>query len=128
MELFHLRNSNSAGPADLAFGYGVSTDTPLIGDWDGNGVDTVGIYRNGAFYSGTAILPVMQTWPLVMAYQRDTPVVGDWDGNGVDTVGIYRNGVILPQEQQLRRYCRPGLWLWHIQGYTGSRRLGRKWC
>jgi len=30
---FYLRNSNSAGPADMAFGYGIPYDTPLVGDW-----------------------------------------------------------------------------------------------
>ena len=28
----------------------LSTDTPLVGDWNGDGTDTVGIYRNGNFY------------------------------------------------------------------------------
>ena len=47
---FYLRNTNGAGNADLVFGYGISTDTPLVGDWNGDGTDTVGIYRNGNFY------------------------------------------------------------------------------
>jgi hypothetical protein len=34
--MFFLRNSNTNGIADLVFGYGLSTDTPLIGDWDGS--------------------------------------------------------------------------------------------
>jgi len=32
---FFLKNSNAPGPADMTFGYGISTDTPLVGDWDG---------------------------------------------------------------------------------------------
>jgi hypothetical protein len=32
---FFLRNSNSSGPADLAFTYGLINETPLVGDWDG---------------------------------------------------------------------------------------------
>jgi murein DD-endopeptidase MepM/ murein hydrolase activator NlpD len=87
---FSLRNSNSAGNADLAFNYGIPGDTPLVGDWDGNGVDTVGIYRTSAFYlrnsnnAGNADLAFNYGIP------GDTPLVGDWDGNSVDTIGIYR--------------------------------------
>jgi hypothetical protein len=32
---FYLRNSNTAGNADMAFGYGIPGDTPLVGNWDG---------------------------------------------------------------------------------------------
>ncbi len=32
---FYLRNSNTAGPADLAFNYGIPGDTQLVGDWEG---------------------------------------------------------------------------------------------
>ena len=49
-------------------------DTPLVGDWNGDGNDTVGIYRNGAFYlrnSNTAGYA-----DLVFGYgiSADTPV------------------------------------------------------
>jgi len=89
---FFLKNSNSAGNADLVFEYGISSDTPLVGDWNGDGTDTVGIYRDGNFFlknsnsAGNA--------DLVFGYgiSSDTPLVGDWNGDGTDTVGIYRNG------------------------------------
>jgi len=32
---FYLRNSNTAGIADLVFGYGIPGDTPLAGAWNG---------------------------------------------------------------------------------------------
>jgi len=90
---FYLRNSNSAGNADLAFNYGVPGDTPLVGDWDGNGVDTVGIYRNSAFYVRNSNSAGNADLAFKYGVPGDTPLVGDWDGNGVDTIGIYRNGV-----------------------------------
>lgn len=34
----------------LTFNYGMPSDIPLVGDWDGNGNDTVGVYRNSKFY------------------------------------------------------------------------------
>ena len=27
-----------------------ATDPPTVGDWDGNGSDTIGVYRSGMFY------------------------------------------------------------------------------
>ncbi len=88
---FYLRNSNSAGPADLAFNYGIPGDTPLVGDWDGNIVDTVGIYRNSAFYLRNSNSAGPADLTFNYGIPGDTPLVSDWDGNVVDTVGIYRN-------------------------------------
>jgi hypothetical protein len=51
---FYLRNSNSAGPADVTFRYGPTSSTwkPIAGDWDQDGTDTVGLYNptTGTFY------------------------------------------------------------------------------
>jgi hypothetical protein len=41
----YLRNSNSAGDADISFLYGNPGDQILVGDWDGDGDDSVGVYR-----------------------------------------------------------------------------------
>jgi hypothetical protein len=89
---FYLRNTNTAGLADMAFGYGIATDTPLVGDWNRDGIDTVGIYRNGAFYlrNTNTAGPADMTFGYGIA--TDTPIVGDWNGDGIDTVGVFRNG------------------------------------
>jgi hypothetical protein len=41
-----LRNSNTGGVADLTFNYGPGGlgFKPLVGDWNGDGVDTIGLY------------------------------------------------------------------------------------
>ncbi len=85
-----LRSSNTSGPADALFSYGDPGDVPLVGDWNGDGIDTLGIRRGNAFYlrnsntGGPA--------DLTFAYGRagDTVVTGDWNGNGIDTIGIRR--------------------------------------
>jgi hypothetical protein len=41
----YFRNSNSTGIADLEFIYGDPGDKLVAGDWDGDGTDTVGVYR-----------------------------------------------------------------------------------
>lgn len=89
---WHLRNTNSAGSSDLTFNFGTSTDTPVVGDWDGNGTVTVGFARaNGSNLewhlrnSNSA-----GSSDLIFNYgtSTDRPLVGDWDGNGTTTVGF----------------------------------------
>jgi hypothetical protein len=45
---YHLRNSLTSGPADTVFGYGNPTDTAFTGDWNGDGVDSIGVRRDSA--------------------------------------------------------------------------------
>ena len=47
---FYLRTSNSTGVADIAFQYANAGDTPVCGDWNGDGIDTVGAVRAGTWY------------------------------------------------------------------------------
>ena len=39
------RDALSGGPAEVQFGYGLATDVPVVGDWTGEGRDTVGVRR-----------------------------------------------------------------------------------
>jgi PKD repeat protein len=91
---FYLRNSNTGGNADIFFGYGnLAGDIPVVGDWDGNGVDTIGVCRNGVFYLRNSNSNGIADLAFTYGQAGDVPVVGDWDGNGVDTIGVFRNGV-----------------------------------
>ena len=50
---FFLRNSNSTGVADISFNYAAGAGwIPISGDWNGDGIDTVGFYdqAGGIFY------------------------------------------------------------------------------
>src|ERR1700752_821412 len=42
---FHLRASQSSGPADVMFTYGRPGGITLLGDWNGDGVRTPGVVR-----------------------------------------------------------------------------------
>ena len=91
--VYYLRNTNTAGNADLTFTYGTQGDIPVTGDWTGKGYDSVGMYRNGVYYlrnSNTA-----GNADLAFAYGStgDIPVTGDWTGKGYTSIGMYRNGV-----------------------------------
>lgn len=93
---FHLKGRAAGGSADSLFKLGTpvtaSRLVPLIGDWNGDGIDSAGIYdpavsefhlQNRVGYDGD----------VVFRFGRPNsawiPLVGDWDGDGVDTIGLY---------------------------------------
>jgi hypothetical protein len=87
---WYLKNSTTGGAADLVFPYGDPADQAVKGDWDGNGTDTVGIYRDGVFYLKNTNGPGNADVVIGFGVPGDIPVAGDWDGDGVDTIGVYR--------------------------------------
>ncbi|SNR73717.1 N-acetylmuramoyl-L-alanine amidase [Blastococcus mobilis] len=68
-------------------------DVPLTCDWDGDGRDTVGLFRRGQFILFDSNSP---TAPITAAFYygnpTDIPLCGDWDGDGDDTVAVWRGG------------------------------------
>jgi hypothetical protein len=92
---WYLRDANSAGANNIAsFIYGGPGDIPMVGDWDGNGTSTVGVYRAGVWYLRNANSAGSHTiTSFAYGGGTDVPLVGDWDGNGTDTVGVYKSGV-----------------------------------
>jgi subtilisin len=90
-ELF-LKNANSSGFADTHIIFGNPGDYPVAGDWNGDGVDSVGIYRNAVFYLRNSNTTGFADIVVPFGSPGDQPVVGDWNGDGVDTIGVYRNG------------------------------------
>jgi hypothetical protein len=93
----YLKNSNTSGFADVQINYGLGGDYPVVGDWDGNGTVTIGIYRNGSFYLRNSNSIGFADMVFSFGIPGDQPVAGDWDGDGVDTIGVYRpsNGQFL---------------------------------
>jgi hypothetical protein len=88
----YLKNSNTTGFADVAINYGLPSDYPIAGDWDGNGTTTIGIYRNGSFYLRNSNTIGFADVVFAFGAPGDQPVAGDWNNDGVDTIGVYRNG------------------------------------
>ena len=88
--LLYLKNSNDTGFADAALNYGLPGDYPVVGDWDGNGTVTIGIYRQGYFYLKNANTLGFADIVFPFGEPGDQPIAGDWNGDGVDTIGIYR--------------------------------------
>ena len=72
------------------------SDQPVVGDWNGDGVDDLGFYRNGRFYldaNGNGNWDGVAGGDVVHRFGQGgySPVVGDWDGDGTDEIGAYRN-------------------------------------
>ena len=89
--IVYLKNSNTGGFADLNLIYGIAGDQPIAGDWDGNGTDTLGIYRNGTFFLRNSNTTGPADIVFSFGAPGDQPVAGDWDGNGSVTIGVYRS-------------------------------------
>jgi Zn-dependent metalloprotease len=87
--LLYLKNSNSSGFADAALNYGLPGDYPVVGDWDGNGTVTIGIYRNGTFFLRNSNTLGFAEVVFPFGNPGDQPIAGDWDGDGVDTIGVF---------------------------------------
>ena len=82
---------------DHCLGFGMTGDTPVVGDWDGSSRAKIGIFRNGIWvldYNGNEQFDDCTTdHCLGFGMPGDTPVVGDWDGSGRSKIGIFRDGL-----------------------------------
>ena len=87
-----LKNNHATGFADVSINYGIAGDYPVVGDWDGDGDATIGIYRNGTFHLRNSNNIGFADLVIPFGVSGDQPVAGDWDGDGDDTIGVYRNG------------------------------------
>lgn len=79
---------------DHVFQYGRKGDIAVAGDWNGDGIYTIGIFREGAWFLDMDGDGRWSDGDLVMDYGQpgDLPVVGDWTGDGISKLGVYRNG------------------------------------
>ncbi len=92
---WNLRNYNKSGAPDLSFQFGLSGKKEVVGDWNGDGVDTVGTFdpSSGAWKLRNTDSP----GPTEIAFtfgggSYSVPIVGDWNGDGIDTVGAFSPG------------------------------------
>jgi parallel beta-helix repeat protein len=74
------------------FYYGIGSDVPMACDWDGDGTETVGLYRgsSGFLYLRNTNNTGFADLDIYYGMREDKPICGDWDGDGVDTIGIFR--------------------------------------
>ena len=93
---FHLKRANSAAGGVVAARFGPLRRSwqPIVGDWNGDGRTTVGLYQPGASIfrlddssppGGAAEIVAQLPAPSSVA----VALAGDWDGDGRDGVGFY---------------------------------------
>lgn len=86
---WHLRRPDGTAHT---FYYGDPNDIPFIGDWDGSGSETVGLYRKsvGFLFLRNSNTQGVADVDIYYGNPGDVPIAGDWNGDGTDTIGIYR--------------------------------------
>lgn len=95
-------NINPIEPYPL-YGSPFFGDIPVVGDWDGDGVDTIGFARantpsrrfewhlsNDDGTNTVAPLPLFGQAHVDPGDPDDVPIVGDWNGDSTDTIGVAR--------------------------------------
>ncbi|MEX2323550.1 MAG: SBBP repeat-containing protein [Acidimicrobiia bacterium] len=87
--LWYLRNG--AG-AVTSFYFGNPGDFPIVGDWDCDGDDTPGMYRqsDGFVYLRNSNTQGIADIRFFLGNPGGLPIVGDFNADGCDTVSIYR--------------------------------------
>ena len=92
---------------DHVFQYGNDGDIALTGDWTGDGVAKIGVYRNGDWYfdmNGDGRWNDGDVKLERMGGAGYRPIVGDFDGDGVDSIGLFSNGDWLIDSDGDRRF------------------------
>jgi hypothetical protein len=86
------------------FGFGANGDQVVVGDWNGDGHDGIGVTRHGKWFlrqTATAGKPTIsvtfgvpkkkKTGKVVSTFRaHDVAVVGDWNADKTDTIGVVR--------------------------------------
>jgi len=88
---------NKTVGGDLLYSFGAATDTPIVGDWNGDGLTDLGVWRTGKFYIDAN---ANDRWDkttggdLLVSFgaTTDIPIAGDWNGDGLTDVGTFRAG------------------------------------
>ena len=89
--------SNGVERADVidhVFGTGTEEQVPVTGDWNGNGIRSIGTFEAGRWnldVNGDGRF-TSEDIEAEFGAPGDVPVVGDFDGNGVEEIAIYRAG------------------------------------
>ena len=85
-----LRLIEGPGEPDMLIEYGRSGDIPVVGDWNGNGVHTIGVVRGNRWLLKNSNRPGPADLDFVFGQPGDIPVVGDWNSSGRSSIGMVR--------------------------------------
>ena len=80
-------------PSDTEYFFGGEGDVPFAGDFDGDGIDTIGLFRpsTGVLYLKNTHTDGPADIEFAFGATGDIPIAGDWGvDDGSDTVAVYR--------------------------------------
>jgi hypothetical protein len=85
-------NDGGLGAADFSYVFGNPGDKPFVGDFDGDGVETVGLHREstGLVYFRNSHTQGNANNQFIFGNPGDRLVAGDWTGNAVFTPALFR--------------------------------------
>jgi hypothetical protein len=88
-----LGSGNSGlGAAEFSYVFGDPGDKPFVGDFDGNGFDTVGLHREstGMVYYRDSNTQGIADNTFIYGDPGDRLVAYDWNGDGTESPGVFR--------------------------------------
>ena len=79
---------------DHVFEFGRRGAIAVAGDWTGDGVTKIGVFRDGTWHLDTDGDGRWSPGDLMIEFGQpgDIPVVGDWTGDGIAKIGVFRKG------------------------------------
>jgi hypothetical protein len=146
--ILDVANHKAMDSSNLVFTFGLKTDRIVVGDWTGDHVAKIGVFRdatafgapgaavftldtnnNHAFEAGTDAV-------FVFGMITDGLVVGDWNGSGTDKVGVYRDGsagfsapgvALFSLDTNGNLAFDPGVDAVFLYGFTSDQFVGGNW-
>ncbi|MGO1740052.1 MAG: metallophosphoesterase, partial [Actinomycetaceae bacterium] len=81
--------------ADTVFEFGRVTDETFVGDWDGDGVDTLALRRGNQVHVTNDPAAATAEAPIDYGRAGDVLLAGDFDGDGADSFAVRRGNEYL---------------------------------
>ncbi|GAB3439626.1 hypothetical protein GCM10027517_13200 [Phycicoccus ginsengisoli] len=90
---WYYEQSRTGGGVGYYAQFGSATDQVLVGDWDGDGKDTLAVRRGNTYYVTNSPTGGAASYSFVFGAASDAVLVGDWNGDGKDTLGVRRGNM-----------------------------------
>ena len=82
---------------DHVFVFGEGQEKAIVGDWNGDGIDSIGVFKDGKWRLDEDGDGKLSENDLVAQFgeKGDIPLVGDFDGDGLDDLAVFRAGEVI---------------------------------
>jgi hypothetical protein len=146
--ILDVANHKTMDSSNLVFKFGIVTDRIVVGDWTGDGIAKVGVFRDATAFGapGAAVFSLdtnnnHQFDPgvdavFVYGLITDGIVIGDWNGSGTSKVGVYRDGsagfnapgtALFSLDTNGNRQFDPGIDAVFLYGFTSDQFVAGNW-